>query len=83
MSTSKNVTPRDQTSDLRVSCSIPRARSGDRYSGVPYPRSLTKALAEFGSCFSAKPKSTRTGVRVLVIRMLAGLRGSQRMLLRR
>ena len=28
---SKKVTPRDQTSDLRVSCGRPRARSGERY----------------------------------------------------
>lgn len=35
---SKNVTPRDHTSDLRVSCLWPRARSGERYSGVPYAR---------------------------------------------
>ena len=31
MRISKNVTPSDQTSDLRVSCGNPRARSGDRY----------------------------------------------------
>lgn len=28
---SKNVIPSDQTSDLRVSCGRPRARSGERY----------------------------------------------------
>jgi len=31
MRISKKVTPSDQTSDLRVSCDRPRARSGERY----------------------------------------------------
>ncbi len=42
-------------------------------SGVPYARLLKNAFLEFMSYFSAKPKSTRTGIRFDDNMMFAGL----------
>lgn len=61
-------------SDLRGSCVKPFARSGDRYSGVPYARVVRNASGESGSYFSEKPKSTRVGIEVDDNKILAGLR---------
>jgi hypothetical protein len=45
----------------------------NRTSGVPYERLLWNAVSDDTSYFSAKPKSTRTGMFLWEMSMLAGL----------
>lgn len=46
MRISKKVIPRDQRSDLRVSCWRPRARSGDKYYRTMVSVHVTTTMAE-------------------------------------